>query len=91
MDDDGAVAMIDTDANADTGFFSGGSSREAAVAATTTAKTQAQQLSDLREVANNDKFLSDLDMVIAKAKEAIATASWVEEAPLKNRGGSSAS
>ena len=65
------------------GFFGGGGSREAA----TTAKTQAQQLSDLREIANNDEFLSDLDAVIAEAEEAIAIASRVEEAPPKNKGG----
>ena len=69
------------------GFFGGGGSREAVAAATMTAKTQAQQLSDLREIANNDEFLSDLDAVIAEAEEAIAIASRVEEAPPKNRGG----
>jgi protein phosphatase PTC7 len=68
------------------GFFGGGVSREAAASATT-AKTQAQQLSDLREIANNDEFLSDLDAVIAEAEEAIAIASRVEEAPPKNKGG----
>ncbi len=63
------------------GFFGGG---RGGTATTATTKTQ---LSDLREIATNDDFLSDLDAVIAEAEEAIAIASRVEGAPAKNKGG----
>ena len=86
VDDNRAIAMIDAGANA--GFFSRGGSREAVAAVTMTAKTQAQQLSDLHEIANNNKFLSNLDAVIAEAEEAIAIALQVQEVPPKSRGGS---
>ncbi|KAL3808715.1 hypothetical protein ACHAXA_003794 [Cyclostephanos tholiformis] len=63
------------------GLFGGGRGE------TTTTTTKTQQLSDLRGIANNDEFLSDLDAVIAEAEEAIAIASRVEGAPPKNKGG----
>lgn len=50
-------------------------------------KSKTEQLSELSEIANNDNFLSELDLVIAEAEEAIAIAEKVEEAPPKNMGG----
>lgn len=77
------------------GFFGGlfgGSNKQAEEAGAgsdnqASAKSKKEQLSALQEMASNDKFLSELDSVIAEAEEAIAIADKVEEAPPQNKGG----
>ena len=69
------------------GFFGGGSGGESKSDAKDAPPSKTEQLSNLRSIASNTEFLTELDSVIAEAEEAIAIADKVTTAPPKNKGG----
>ncbi|KAL7431852.1 hypothetical protein ACHAXH_006660 [Discostella pseudostelligera] len=70
------------------GFFGGGGSGgDSKSDAKDSAPSKTEQLSNLRSIASNTEFLTELDSVIAEAEEAIAIAEKVTTAPPKNKGG----